>query len=132
MIVSIATLIFAEGEQQQGNPLSMFLPMIIIFVLFYFMLIRPQRRQQKEHQLKLSALRSGDEVVAAGGIHGLITNVADRTVTLKIADNVKIKVERQSVLSILKKADEPESEPAPYSGAKEEATAEDKPIATRS
>lgn len=131
MIVSIATLIFAEGEQQQGSPLGMFLPMIIIFVLFYFMLIRPQRRQQKEHQLKLAALRSGDEVVAAGGIHGLITNVADRTVTLKIADNVKIKIERQSVLSILKKSDDPETEPAPYSGKDGDAAA-DKPMATRS
>lgn len=131
MIVNFATLFFAEGEQQQGNPLGMFLPMIIIFVLFYFMLIRPQRRQQKEHQMKLSALRSGDEVVAAGGIHGLITNVGDRTVTLKIADNVKIKVERQSVLSILKKADEPEAEPAPYAG-KDDAASEDKPMASKS
>ncbi len=131
MIVTLATIFLAEGEQQQGSPLSMFLPMIIIFVLFYFMLIRPQRRQQREHQMKLSALRSGDEVVAAGGIHGLITNVADRTVTLKIADNVKIKVERQSVLSILKKADEPEAEPAPYAG-NDDATSGDKPMATKS
>lgn len=130
MSTTFASLFFA-ADQQQGNPLGMFLPMIIIFVLFYFMLIRPQRRQQKEHQLKLAALRSGDEVVAAGGIHGLITNVADRTVTLKIADNVKIKVERQSVLSILKKSDEPESEPPPYAG-KDDAPADDKPMATKS
>ncbi len=83
------------------------LPMILIFVLFYFMLIRPQRRQQKEHQLRLAALKSGDEVIACGGLHGLVTNVAERTVTLKIADNVKIKVEKQSVTTILKKSEEP-------------------------
>jgi preprotein translocase subunit YajC len=130
MTTTFASLFFA-ADQQQGNPLSMFLPMIIIFVLFYFMLIRPQRRQQKEHQLKLAALRSGDEVVTAGGIHGLITNVAERTVTLKIADNVKIKIERHSVQAILKKADEPETEPAPYAG-KDDAPAEDKPMASKS
>ena len=128
MTITIASIFFAEGEQSGGG-LGMFLPMIVIFVLFYFMLIRPQRRQQKEHQLKLMALTTGDEVVACGGIHGLITNVAERTVTLKIADNVKIKIERQSVLSILKKADDPE--PAPYSG-KDEAAAADQPIATKS
>ena len=111
MFSIIATVFLAEGEAQQqgGSPFGQIGFMVIIFVLFYFMLIRPQRRQQKEHQLKLAALRTGDEVVAAGGIHGLVTNVQDRTVTLKIADNVKIKVEKASVLTILKKSDEPEA-----------------------
>ena len=111
MFSIFAPAIFAAAEEppQGMNPLLLMIPM---FVLFYFMLIRPQRRQQKEHQMRLSNLRSGDEVVAAGGIHGLVTNVSDRTVTLKIADNVKIKVEKQSVVSILKKSDEPEPEPA--------------------
>lgn len=113
MLVSFASVIFAQDAAPQGgmNPMWM---MLVIFVLFYFMLIRPQRRQQKEHQLKLAALRTGDEVVAAGGIHGLVTNVSDRIVTLKIADNVKIRVEKASVLTILKKSDEPEppAEPA--------------------
>ena len=106
MLSQFASVILAEGEQP--NPLTSIAPMVIIFVLFYFMLIRPQRRQQKEHQAKLAALKTGDEVVAAGGIHALVTNVADRTVTLKIADNVKIKVEKASVVAILKKSDEPE------------------------
>ena len=122
MLPYIATIFLAQG--QQGNLLQTMGPMIAIFVLFYFMLIRPQRRQAKEHQMKLAALRSGDEVVAAGGIHGLVTNVNDRTITLKIADNVKIKVEKASVVVILKKSDEPEPEPA------EEAAA-DAPIASK-
>ena len=122
MLPYIATIFLAQG--QQGNLLQTMGPMIAIFVLFYFMLIRPQRRQAKEHQMKLAALRSGDEVVAAGGIHGLVTNVNDRTITLKIADNVKIKVEKASVVVILKKSDEPEPEPV------EEAAA-DAPIASK-
>jgi preprotein translocase subunit YajC len=114
-------LFFAADAPPQSNILQQMAPMIIIFVLFYFMLIRPQRRQQREHQLKLAALKSGDEVVACGGIHGLVTNVADRTVTLKIADNVKIKVEKHTVSVILKKSDEPE--PAPAAAEKTDAPA---------
>ena len=121
MLSFIASVFLAEGE---GNPFGPMGMMVLIFVLFYFMLIRPQRRQQKEHQLKLAALRTGDEVVAAGGIHGLVTNVSDRIVTLKIADNVKIKVEKASVAAILKKSDEPESESAVE-------TAADAPIASK-
>jgi preprotein translocase subunit YajC len=70
------------------------------------MLIRPQQRAAKEHKARLQALKTGDEVVAAGGIHGLVTNVSERTVTLKIADGVKIKVEKASVVTILSKQDE--------------------------
>jgi preprotein translocase subunit YajC len=108
---AIFATIFAAADAQQSNPLMTFMPMIVIFVLFYFMLIRPQRRAQRELQMKLAALRSGDEVIACGGIHGLVTNVNDRLVTLKIADNVKIKVEKASVMTILKKSDDPEPEP---------------------
>ena len=86
--------------------------MVLLFVMMYFMLIRPQRRQQKEHQARLAALKTGDEVIAAGGIHGLVTNVSDRVVTLKIADNVKIRVEKVSISTITKKSDEPEAAPA--------------------
>lgn len=96
-----ALSILAQGEAPQSSPFSLLMPVLLI-VMFYFMLIRPQRRQQKEHQKRLAALKTGDEVVAGGGIHGLVTNVSDRTVTLKIADGVKIKVEKFSVTTILK------------------------------
>lgn len=108
------SLILAQGApagdaaaQQQPSLIGGLLPFIIIFVMIYFMMIRPQRRQQKEHQERLASLRSGDEVIAAGGIHGLVTNVSDRTITLKIADGVKIRVEKASVFSITKKSDDP-------------------------
>ena len=96
--------LLAQAEQPSAAGPVM---MIIVFIAMYFMLIRPQRRAQKEHMERIAALKSGDEVVVAG-IHGLITNVAERTVTLKIADNVKIKVDRASIGTILKKSDEPE------------------------
>ncbi len=109
-MTSFAFSILAQGAAPaapQSSPLQFLMPVLLI-VMFYFMLIRPQRRQQKEHAARLAALRTGDEVVAAGGIHGLVTNVADRAITLKIADGVKIKVEKVSVVSITKKSDEPE------------------------
>jgi len=107
---SFAISFLAQGAAAPAAPQSslQFLMPLLLIVMFYFMLIRPQRRQQKEHAARLAALKTGDEVVAAGGIHGLVTNVADRVVTLKIADGVKIKVEKVSVVSITKKSDEPE------------------------
>ena len=81
---------------------------LLMIVMFYFMLIRPQRRAQKEQVARLAALKTGDEVIAAGGIHGLVTNVSDRTVVIKIADGVKIKVEKASVVSVTRKTDDPE------------------------
>jgi preprotein translocase subunit YajC len=98
-----AFIFFAQA--QQSNPLQLLFPVLLI-VMFYFMLIRPQQRAAKEHKARLQALKTGDEVVAAGGIHGLVTNVSERTVTLKIADGVKIKVEKASVVTILSKQDE--------------------------
>lgn len=97
----------------------MLLMPILLIVMFYFMLIRPQRRQQQEHMKKIASLRSGDECVAAGGIHGLVTNVSERTITLRVADNVKIRVEKNSVIAITKKSDAPE-EPANETDAKSE------------
>lgn len=107
MNLSALSFLAQDPAPQQSPLLGLAMPVLLI-VMFYFMLIRPQRRQQKEHQARLAALKTGDEVVAAGGIHGLVTNVNERVVTLKIADGVKIKVEKASVASITKKSDEPE------------------------
>ena len=105
MLFSFDHLVFAQaaqGAQSQGGGLGPLLMPILLIVLFYFMLIRPQRRQQREHQAKLAALKSGDEVLAAGGIYGLVTNINERIVTLKVADGVKIRVDKNSVVSIIK------------------------------
>jgi preprotein translocase subunit YajC len=82
-----------------ANPLTSFLPMILIFVVFYFLLIRPQQKKAKLQQEFLNNLKKGDEVVTGGGLHGKITGLTDTVVTLEIADNIRVKVSRQYILS---------------------------------
>jgi preprotein translocase subunit YajC len=84
------------------NPIASFIPLILIFIIMYFLLFRPQMRRQKEQQRVVSTLKTGDRVVTGSGIHGLISNVKDTTVILKVADNVKIEIEKSAVTSVLK------------------------------
>ena len=98
----ISLLAQATGPAPAGpNPLASFVPIILIFVIMYFLLFRPQMKRQKEQQRLIAALKTGDRVVTASGIHGLISNVKERTVILKIADNVKIEVEKSAIGSVL-------------------------------
>ena len=78
------------------------LPFVFIFVIFYYIMVRPQRRRQQEHQRLVAALKTGDRVVTASGIHGLISNVKETTVILKVADNVKIEVEKSAIGTVMK------------------------------
>jgi len=82
---------------------SPIIPLIFIFVIFYFLLIRPQKSKEKEHQKMLASLNKNDEVVTSGGIHGTIVNVKDKTVILRIDDNVKLELEKNCI-AYLKKA----------------------------
>lgn len=91
------------------NPLMSFLPLIFIFVIFYFLLIRPQQKKQKEHANLVASLKSGDRVITTAGIHGLITNVKENTVSLKVADNVKIEMDRAAIVTVQKSAEGSES-----------------------
>ncbi len=84
------------------NPLASFIPIILIFIIMYFVLFRPQMRRAKEQKALVSALKTGDRVVTASGIHGMITNVKDTTVTVKVADNVKIEMEKAAVTNVVK------------------------------
>lgn len=77
--------------------LAQFVPLILIFIVFYFLLIRPQQKKAKEHQNYLSNLKKGDKVITGGGIYGQIAGITDNVVTLEIADNVRIKVSRSSI-----------------------------------
>jgi preprotein translocase subunit YajC len=81
------------------------LPFVFIFIIFYYMMVRPQRRRQQEQQRLVSTLKTGDRVVTASGIHGLISNVKETTVILKVADNVKIEIEKSAVANVLKSAE---------------------------
>jgi preprotein translocase subunit YajC len=98
MLVAVAYAQAAGGSGTGPNPLVQFLPLILIFAVFYFLLIRPQQKKAKEHQNFLQALKKGDNVVTNGGIHGKITGITDKVVTVEIADNVRIKVSRSHIL----------------------------------
>ncbi len=80
-----------------------FLPLIVIFIVFYFVLIRPQTKKQKEHQEMINALEVGNEVVTAGGILGKIQEMNENYVNLEISENVTIKIQRQTISSLLPK-----------------------------
>ncbi|UCB57781.1 MAG: preprotein translocase subunit YajC [Candidatus Omnitrophota bacterium] len=85
------------------NPLAGLFPIVLIFVIFYFLLIRPQQKQQKEHRQMLSKLGKNDEVVTNGGIHGTVVNVDEDTVTLRVDDNTRIKFQKNTISYIKKK-----------------------------
>lgn len=78
----------------------MFLPMIIVFGIFYLLMIRPQAKQKKQHQQLVQNLKKGDEVVTTSGIHGKIAGVADNLVTLEIAENIRIKMDKQQIATV--------------------------------
>ena len=86
-----------------ADPFGIFLPMIVIFVAFYFLLIRPQQKRQKAHTALIGALSTGDEVLTAGGVLGKVTGVSEHYATLKIADDVEIKVQKSTVSSVVPK-----------------------------
>jgi preprotein translocase subunit YajC len=81
-----------------GQGFMSFLPLILIFGVFYFLLIRPQQKKAKEHQSYLSNMKKGDLVVTSGGLHGSITGLTDTVITLEIAEKVRVKVSRQHIL----------------------------------
>jgi len=88
------------GAQGSGS-LASFIPLIIMFVIFYFLLIRPQQKKSKEHREMLGNLKKGDRIVTNGGIHGRITGLDDATLTMEIADKVRVKMDRGCVIRIL-------------------------------
>lgn len=92
----------APGAPEQPPVLFQFLPLIIIAVLFYFLLIRPQQKKQKEHQQLVGSVKTGDKVVTAGGIHGIVANIKETTFVVKVADNVKIEFDKSAVTSVTK------------------------------
>ena len=84
-----------------GGGLGAFLPLIIIFAIFYFLLIRPQQRKAKQHKQVLADLRKGDKVVSSGGLHGLITGMSDDVLTVEISPKVRVKISRGSIAGVV-------------------------------
>lgn len=101
----ILLTLLAQGETGPGSPLGGPIPMMIIMVvMFYFLLIRPQQRQRKELEKRIASLQKGDEVVTTAGIHAIVHNVKERTVVLKIAEGVMVEFDKPAV-SVVKKKD---------------------------
>jgi preprotein translocase subunit YajC len=85
-----------------GAGLISMLPFVFIFIIMYYVMLRPQMRRQKEQAKLVSSLKTGDRVVTTSGIHGLISNVKDTTVIVKVADNVKLEMEKTAVTNVVK------------------------------
>ena len=92
-----ATAVLAADAGGGAGGFASFIPLILIFVVFYFLLIRPQQKQAKQHQAYLSDLKKGNKVITKGGIFGEITGLTDSVLTLEIAENVRIKVTRDAI-----------------------------------
>ena len=99
----------AEGAPQQSG--AFMFVWLGLMVLLYFMLIRPQKRREKERQALLNAVKTGDRVLFGGGFLGVVANVKEKTLIVKIADGVKVEIVRGAVSQVLDKGEAPESEP---------------------
>jgi preprotein translocase subunit YajC len=93
----------AAAPQGQGDPLMSFLPLVLIFIVFYFLLIRPQSKKAKEHKQMVEALAKGDEVVTSGGLLGRITKIGDNFIELEVAEGTSVRVQRQAVANLMPK-----------------------------
>jgi preprotein translocase subunit YajC len=91
------------NQPQAASPLMNLLPLVFIFAIFYFLLIRPQQKQEKARKQMLANVAKNDDVVTTGGIHGTVVNVKDKSVILRVDENVKIEVEKSCVAFIDKK-----------------------------
>ena len=101
------SIAWAEGTGGGGSPASSgaggilsLIPFLLIFIIFYFLLIRPQQKKQKQQQALLDSVKKGDKVITTSGIWGTITNIGKETVTLQIADNTKIKMQRENIAKV--------------------------------
>ena len=100
MGIDLAYAMGAPPGGGQGSSFMTFLPIIFIFVIFYFLLIRPQQKQRKEHQNLLANIKVGDNVLTSGGIYGRITGIKDNIITIEISDKVRVKVNRGHIAGV--------------------------------
>jgi preprotein translocase subunit YajC len=98
------------GEGGPGSSLFSFLPLVVIIGIFYFLILRPQNKKQKETKKMLSALKKGDRVVSIGGIHGVIQSVKENTVIVKVDENVKLEFNRGAIATVTNVARDDSSE----------------------
>ena len=104
------TRLMGAPAQEGGGGFMTFLPLVAIIAIFYFLILRPQKKRQQESQKMLSALRKGDRVVTIGGIHGVIQSVKESTVIIKVDENTKLEFNRSSITSVSSQAREEKEE----------------------
>jgi preprotein translocase subunit YajC len=92
---------YAQAGAPAGGGILTFLPLLLMLVIFYFLMIRPQQKRMKEHTAMIGALKKGDEVVTNGGLGGTITDVGDAYLQMRIADDVEVNVQKQAVAALL-------------------------------
>lgn len=90
----------AGGEGNAPPQWTTFVPLILLFAVFYFLLIRPQQKRQRDHEKLIQTVKKGDQVVTSGGIHGVVANVKENTFTVRIADGVKVEVSKSSITNV--------------------------------
>ena len=117
--------LMAPAGAEGGSTMMSFLPLIAIVAIFYFLILRPQKKKQQDTQKMLSALRKGDRIVTIGGIHGIIQSVKESTVIVKVDENVKLEFNRAAISSVVSQArDERDERKAETSGDKYEENSE--------
>jgi preprotein translocase subunit YajC len=102
LILSTAHAQAAAGAPSQPSPFMSLAPLGMMLVVVYFMIIRPQQKKLKEHQAELDKLKNGDEVVTQAGIFGTITTISDKVVTLEVDKNVRIRVLKGQIATVVK------------------------------
>jgi len=114
MLITLIDVAYAMGPAPQGGAgqggagglFGSLIPLVLIFVIFYFLLIRPQQKRAKEHKNMIESLKKGDKIVSSGGIYGIIEAVGTNTVTVKIGENVKVKLGKAYVATLRASSDE--------------------------
>jgi preprotein translocase subunit YajC len=114
MILDLIDIAYAMGPAPQGGSgqggaaglLGSLLPLVLIFVIFYFLLIRPQQKRAKEHKTMLDNLKKGDKIITSGGMYGVIESVGTNTITIKVGENVKVKIGKAYVATLRAASDE--------------------------
>ena len=94
---------YAQAATQQPSMLASFIPLILIFLIFYFLLIRPQQKKQKEHKLLLDSIKRGDQILSSGGILGKVIKIDNDRLTVEISKGVNVTIIRSTVADVLKK-----------------------------
>lgn len=94
---------WAQAGGEAGGSLFSLLPLVVIFILFYFLLIRPQQKRAKQHKEMVAALKKGEEIVTNGGLLGKVTDVEDNFVTIEVASDLNVRIQRQAIAQVMPK-----------------------------